>query len=118
MTGSPTRKGPRRLGTASIGFTVPQRAKYDAVSKIFRTPGYAVQTKFIEMSGRTLLRVVNEQEVQVDALQQLGVDDHSMVRINEQGDIELRRVDRWDVIGGMLGDFADRVRRETGLDWA
>jgi hypothetical protein len=30
----------------------------------------------------------------------------------------LRRFDRWDVIGGMLGDFDIRVRRETGLDWA
>jgi hypothetical protein len=83
-----------------------------------RNSGSAVQTKFIEMSGKTLLRVVNEQEVQVDALHQLGVDDQSLVRVNEQGDIELRRADRWDVIGGMLGDFAVRVRRETGLDWA
>lgn len=77
-----------------------------------------MHTKFIEMSGKTLLRVVNEQEVQVDALHQLGVTDESIVRVNAQGDIELRRVDRWDVIGGMLGDYAIRVRRETGLDWA
>ena len=77
-----------------------------------------MHTKFIEMSGKTLLRVVNEQEVPLDALHQLGVTDDSIVRVNVQGDIELRRVDRWDVIGGMLGDYAVRVRRETGLDWA
>jgi len=94
-------------------------AKYDkGIRFVAQIPGRAVQTKFIEMSGKTLLRVVNEQEVQVDALHQLGVSDDSIVRVNVQGDIELRRVDRWDVIGGMLGDYAVRVRRETGLDWA
>jgi hypothetical protein len=76
-----------------------------------------VNTKFIEMSGKTLKRVVHDQEVQFDALDQLGVTEESIVRVNMQGDIELRRVDRWDAIGGMLGDFADRIRRETGLDW-
>lgn len=77
-----------------------------------------MKTKFIEMSGKMLLQVVNEQEAQVEALHRLGVADDSIVRVNLQGDIELRRVDRWDVIGGMLGDFDVRVRRETGLDWA
>lgn len=77
-----------------------------------------MQTKFIEMSGKTLKRIVNDEEFQLDALEQLGVDDETIVRVNAEGDIELRRVDRWDAIGGMLGDFADRIRRETGLDWA
>ncbi|HET6883848.1 MAG TPA: hypothetical protein VFI31_27085 [Pirellulales bacterium] len=81
------------------------------------SPGFQVRTKFIEMSGKTLKRVVNDREVQVDALERLGVGDESIVRVNAQGDIELRRVDRWDAIGGMLGDFAERLRRETGLDW-
>jgi hypothetical protein len=80
--------------------------------------GHTVKTKFIEMSGKMLLQVINEQEAQVDALHRMGVADDSIVRVNLQGDIELRRVDRWDVIGGMLGDFDVRVRRETGLDWA
>lgn len=75
-----------------------------------------MKTKFIEMSGKTLLRVINEQEL--EALHRLGVGDDSLVRVNLQGDIELRRADRWDVIGGMLGDFDVRVRQETGLDWA
>ena len=48
----------------------------------------------------------------------LGVTDESVVRINRQGDIEVRRADRWDVIGGLLGGFEERVQRETGLDWA
>ena len=37
---------------------------------------------------------------------------------NQPMDIEIRRHDRWDVIGGLLGEFDERVRRETGLDWA
>jgi hypothetical protein len=47
-----------------------------------------------------------------------GVKEHTIVRVNRQGDIEVRRRGGWDVIGGLLGDFDDRVRRETGLDWA
>jgi hypothetical protein len=82
-----------------------------------KSSGCQVHTKFIEMSGKALKRVLNDEEVQFDALQRLGVSDDSIVRVNAQGDIELRRVDRWDPIGGMLGDFAERVRRETGLDW-
>lgn len=77
-----------------------------------------MQTRFIEMSGKTLKHIVNDEEFQLDALEQLGVVDDSLVRVNTEGDIELRRVNRWDAIGGMLGDFADRIRRETGLDWA
>lgn len=74
-------------------------------------------TKFVEMSGETLLRVVTGDEIPVDELRRLGVTGESLVRVNAQGDIELRRVDRWDVIGGLLGDFAERVRRETGLEF-
>lgn len=74
--------------------------------------------QFIEMSGKTLMRVIEEQELPPEQLRQLGVNDESLVRVNLQGDIELRRVDRWDVIGGLLGDFDHRVKRETGLDWA
>ena len=39
-------------------------------------------------------------------------------RVNPQGDIEVRRHDGWDVIGGLIGEFEHRVREETGLDWA
>lgn len=74
--------------------------------------------QFIEMSGKALRRIVEEQELPEEQLRQLGVVDESLVRVNLQGDVELRRVDRWDVIGGLLGDFSSRVKRETGLEWA
>ena len=54
----------------------------------------------------------------VNELRQLGMTDASVVRINQQGDIELRRPDRWDVIGGLLGDYEHRLREATGMDWA
>ena len=74
--------------------------------------------QFIEMSGKTLQRVVQDDELHPRELARLGITDESVVRINRQGDIEVRRGSRWDVIGGLLGGFEDRVKRETGLDWA
>ncbi|MGD0899237.1 MAG: hypothetical protein ABR915_15480 [Thermoguttaceae bacterium] len=74
--------------------------------------------KFIEMSGKTLKRLVSEDEIQSHELETIGVTDESMIRVNRQGDIEFRRPDGWDVIGGLLGDFDHRVRRESGLEWA
>ena len=61
--------------------------------------------KFIEMSGKSLMCVLRDDEPHPDELSQLGVTDESVVRINRQGDIELRRADRWDVIGGLLGEL-------------
>jgi hypothetical protein len=72
--------------------------------------------KFIEMSGKTLLKLVNEEEMH--ALRHAGIDEHSLVRVNPQGDLEVRQHAEWSVIGGMLGDFEDRVKRTTGLEWA
>jgi hypothetical protein len=72
---------------------------------------------FIEMSGKRLLHVIDESGPSPEELFQVGVTSDSIVRVNRQGDIELRRADRWDVIGGLLGDFEHRVKRETGLDW-
>jgi hypothetical protein len=74
--------------------------------------------QFIEMSGKTLRRLVSKDELQIHELDAIGVTDESMIRVNRQGDIEFRRPDRWDVIGGLLGDFDHRVRRESGLQWA
>ncbi|MHB1036414.1 MAG: hypothetical protein ACYC35_17225 [Pirellulales bacterium] len=74
--------------------------------------------QFIEMTGKTLLRVVTASELKPEELAGAGVTDDSLVRINRQGDIELRRAKRWDVIGGLLGDFDRRLKKETGLDWA
>lgn len=74
--------------------------------------------EFIELSGKTLMQIASHEEISPDDLRRAGVHDQSLLRVNRQGDIELRRPDRWDVIGGLLGDFAERLRRETGLDWA
>jgi len=74
--------------------------------------------KFIEMSGKTLLQIVDEGGPTPTELAQVGVSDESVVRVNRQGDIELRRSGQWDVIGGLLGDFEERVKHATGLDWA
>ncbi len=74
--------------------------------------------KFIEMTGRSLTELVKDDELHADDLQSTGIQDNTIVRVNQQGDIEVRRTDRWDVIGGLIGDFAQRVKAETGLDWA
>ncbi len=74
--------------------------------------------QFIEMSGKTLLRIVQENGPSPEELAEVGVTEASLVRVKRQGDIELRRTDRWDLIGGLLGDFEIRVKQETDLDWA
>lgn len=74
--------------------------------------------QFIEMTGKTLQRLVSEDELHAGDLVQTGVNDQTIVRVNRQGDIEVRRTDRWDVIGGLLGDYEHRIKFETGLDWA
>ena len=73
---------------------------------------------FIQMTGAVLERIVADDELHHGDLQEAGVNDETIVRINRQGDIEVRRPEGWDVIGGLLGDWDERVRRETGLDWA
>ncbi len=73
---------------------------------------------FIEMTGATLERIVADDELHHGDLPAAGVTDQTIIRINKQGDIEVRRPTGWDVIGGLLGEYEDRVRAETGLDWA
>jgi hypothetical protein len=73
--------------------------------------------QFIQISGKTLMRIVEGDELYPQVLADLGVNDESVIRINPQGDIELRRADRWDVIGGLLGEYESRIKRETGLEW-
>ena len=75
-----------------------------------------MEMKFIEMTGSTL-----ESMLSPDELKQLtvaGVDDSSIVRINQQGDIEVRTAVKWDVIGGLLGNFEERIKKQTGFEWA
>ena len=74
--------------------------------------------KFIEMTGRSLARIVKDDELHVKDLPGAGVRDDTVVRVNQHGDVEVRLRDGWDVIGGLLGNFEERVRKETGLDWA
>jgi len=74
--------------------------------------------QFIEMTGKTLMRVIKEDEISPEQLRASGVTEESLIRVNPQGDIEVRRKDSWDVIGGLLGEFIGRVRHDTGLDWA
>ena len=73
--------------------------------------------KFVELSGKTLQRIVSDDELHPDELARLGLNEESIVRVNRQGDIEIRRSDRWEVIGGLLGEFEERIKKETGLDW-
>ena len=73
--------------------------------------------RFIEMTGRSLALVVNAGELHADDLETVQVAPETIVRVNEFGDLEVRRRDEWDVIGGLLGDFKERVPRITGLDW-
>ena len=72
---------------------------------------------FIEMSGETLRKVVNDDELPEGAFEATGIENHTVVRINKQGDIEVRRPDSWDLVGGLIGDFEARVKLSTGLDW-
>jgi hypothetical protein len=73
--------------------------------------------KFVEVTGKSLAQIVNEGELRAADMAAVGITDDTIVRINEQGDIEVRRRDGWDVVGGLLGDYEERVRRISGLDW-
>ena len=78
---------------------------------------------FIEMTGETLDKVLSDDELHHDNLEAAAVTPTCIVLCNKQGDsekqgdIEVRRPDRWEVIGGLLGDFDARIHKETGLDW-
>ena len=74
--------------------------------------------QFIEMTGATLKSLLAEDEMDAAQMLSAGVTDTCIVRVNQQGDIEVRRPEGWDVIGGLLGDFVDRIRAKTGFDWA
>jgi hypothetical protein len=73
---------------------------------------------FIEMTGATLRRAMHDGELNEEDLAKARVTESTIVRVNRQGDIEVRRPHGWDVIGGLLGGFEERIRRETGLEWA
>ncbi len=72
--------------------------------------------KFVEITGATLLELVDSD--QIDGLQAAGVTEKSKIRINPQGDIEIHQEGGWSIIGGLLGDYVNRIRKLTGFDWA
>ena len=74
--------------------------------------------KFIEMTGDTLGKIINDGELHIDDLEAAGVTTQTIVRVNQHGDIEVRRPHKWDVIGGLLGNFEERIKSETGYEWA
>jgi hypothetical protein len=74
--------------------------------------------RFIEMTGNTLGHIITVKELRTQTLEEAGVHETTIVRVNEHGDIEVRRKDRWDVVGGLLGNYEERIRRVTGLEWA
>ncbi len=74
--------------------------------------------EFIEMTGEQLISLMLPDELSEAQIKASGIVAHSILRVNRQGDLELRRRDGWDVLGGLLGDFEQRVVRQTGLDWS
>ena len=74
--------------------------------------------KFVEMTGRSLGCIVSDDEISAADLATAGGTDETVVRVNQHGDIEIRRSEGWDVIGGLLGNYEERIYRQTGRKWA
>jgi hypothetical protein len=70
------------------------------------------------MTGEQLFSVLLPEELKLHELEAAGVHAHSIIRVNLQGDLELRRPDGWQILGGLLGDFEHRVIEKTGLNWS
>ena len=77
-----------------------------------------MKTQFIELTGTKLLDVVNEGEVDFKQLHDAGVRGDSILRINRHGEIELRGKAHWFLVGGLIGNFEERLMNLTGLDWS
>jgi hypothetical protein len=73
---------------------------------------------FIEITGQTLLEVVNEGEIDIHELHRVGVHGDSILRVNEHGEIELRFREGWTMVGGLIGNYQERLREVTGLEYA
>lgn len=102
---TPLRYARRRLETPVAVRTAPELS-------------LSAPMKFIEMTGRSLAAIVKDDELHTGDLAAAGVVDTTVVRVNQHGDIEVRLEKGWDVIGGLLGNFEERVRHQTKLDWA
>ncbi|MFK8110942.1 MAG: hypothetical protein AB8B91_02000 [Rubripirellula sp.] len=77
-----------------------------------------MKNEFIELTGKTLLDVVNEGEIDLGQLHEAGVVGDSILRINRHGEIELRTKSTWQLVGGLIGNFEERLVNMTGLDWS
>ncbi|MEZ6087099.1 MAG: hypothetical protein R3C05_03515 [Pirellulaceae bacterium] len=73
---------------------------------------------FIELTGQTLMDVINDGEINPEELRTAGVKGTSILRVNEHGELELRKSHGWELVGGLLGNYEDRLRDVTGFDWA
>ena len=74
--------------------------------------------QYIEMTGKTLLKLIDLTGLTQEDLRHAGVTEETLIRVNRLGDLEMRKPHKWDVIGGLLGEFEPKLRHETGLDWA
>ncbi len=72
---------------------------------------------YIELTGHTLMDLINDGEVNPEELHQAGVASGSILRVNVHGELEVRQHDRWELVGGLLGNYEDRLRKVTGFDW-
>lgn len=72
---------------------------------------------FIELTGQKLMDVINDGEVNPEELRRAGVTSGSILRVNIHGELEVRRRDGWELVGGLLGNYEDRLRDVTGYDW-
>ena len=74
--------------------------------------------QYIEMTGSQLVSLMEHDELNTFQIHSSGLEEDSIVRVNRQGDLEVRRPAGWEVVGGLLGDFDHRVTQATGLEWA
>ncbi|PQO26094.1 hypothetical protein C5Y96_21840 [Blastopirellula marina] len=74
--------------------------------------------QFIEMTGKELMDALTDDELTAEDLKKSHITETSIVRINRQGDIEVRRPDCWDVVGGLIGEYEGRITKCSGRTWA
>ena len=74
--------------------------------------------QFIEMTGRELMDALHDDELTTEDLQKSNITETSIIRINRQGDIEVRRAEGWDIVGGLIGDYEKRIIKSSGRTWA
>src|SRR6056297_2690409 len=95
----------------------PRDARFSSLPTIPQTDYRSPLMEFIELTGKTLLDVVNEGEIDLGQLHDAGVKGDSILRINRHGEIELREKSNWTLVGGLIGNFEERLTGLTGLDW-